>query len=230
MSGPQAFDDAAAGLHPAFRRSLELAYASLASGGLAVGAVLTDASGLIVAEGRNRAYDPPGGPDVLQGTPLAHAEMNVLAAVSTDRDLGDCVLWSTQEPCSMCAAAAAFTGVRAVRHLAPDPWSIAVQAAGLEREAAKAVDSAGQTDQVWMVTANVLFLLAVASAAGTGSQTVTRNQELEPETAAVVLGFLQRGNTASQWTRNRSLDQALRGDWEAITRAAAQRRVRTSGA
>lgn len=47
------------------------------AGGLAVGAVLTDERAEIVAEGRNRAYDPPGGRDILQGSPLAHAELNV---------------------------------------------------------------------------------------------------------------------------------------------------------
>ena len=117
-------------LDPAFRRSLELAYESLAGGGLAVGAVLTDAGHQVIAEGHNRAYDAPGGRDALQGTPLAHAEMNVPAAVHTGWDLADCILWSTQEPCSMCAAAASFTGVDSVRYLAPDPWALATQAQG----------------------------------------------------------------------------------------------------
>jgi hypothetical protein len=65
-------------------------------GGLAVGAVITDAGGAVIPEGRNRAYDPPGGPDALEGTPLAHAEMNAFAAVRTERDLAGCTLLSTQ--------------------------------------------------------------------------------------------------------------------------------------
>ncbi|OLT11568.1 hypothetical protein BJF78_26580 [Pseudonocardia sp. CNS-139] len=55
------------------RRSLELAHRSLRAGGLPVGAVVVDRDGAPVAEGRNRAYDPPGGDDPLQGTPVAHA-------------------------------------------------------------------------------------------------------------------------------------------------------------
>ncbi|HET6211362.1 MAG TPA: nucleoside deaminase, partial [Micromonosporaceae bacterium] len=119
------FESAWLQLHPAFRRGLELAYESLLGGGLAVGATLTDQDGRLVAEGRNRAYDPPGGPDALQGTPLAHAEMNAMAAARTGWSMPDCTLWSTQQPCAMCAAAATFIDVGQIRYLAPDPWAIA---------------------------------------------------------------------------------------------------------
>ncbi|GAA2891152.1 hypothetical protein GCM10010517_55410 [Streptosporangium fragile] len=94
---------------------------SSAARGLAVGSVLTDARGQIVAEGRDRVYDAPGGADALQGTPLAHAEMNVLAAVPTELDIGDHVLWSTQRPCPMCTVALSCTGVGRVRFMAEDP-------------------------------------------------------------------------------------------------------------
>jgi hypothetical protein len=42
-------------LEPAVRRCLELAHVTLRAGGLAVGSVITDTNGTIVAEGRNRA-------------------------------------------------------------------------------------------------------------------------------------------------------------------------------
>jgi tRNA(Arg) A34 adenosine deaminase TadA len=169
-------------LDPAPRRALELAYESLVVGGLPVGGVLADAGGAIVAEGRNRAYDPRGGPDALQGTPLAHAELNVLAAVPTDRDLGPDTLWSTHEPCSMCAAAADFTGVGTVRYVAPDPWAVA---------AAPAPTAAGARavplgDPRWAAVAGVLFVLGVAARVGVGSPTVTGN----PEVARIALDLL----------------------------------------
>ena len=153
------FDEAWTELVPAARRSLELAYESLIAGGLPVGSVLTDLPGDIVAEGRNRAYDPPGGADVLQGTPLAHAEMNVLAAVRTDWDLSGCTLWSTHQPCSMCAAAAAFTSVGTVRYVAPDPWAVA---AGATAEAS----GSPLGDPRWARVAGVLFVLGVANRVG----------------------------------------------------------------
>ncbi|MFB7357480.1 deaminase [Streptomyces gardneri] len=129
--------------------------------------------------GRNHAYDdaPGGGP--LRGTPLAHAEMNALGAARTGWNLSLLSLWSTQEPCSMCTAAAAFTGVGAVRYLAPDPWALAHGSDGSS-------GVAGMGRQSWLVAANVMFLKSVSSAAqGAEPATLARCRELEPETVAL---------------------------------------------
>ena len=47
---------------PALVRCLELAHQSFLAGGLPVGSVIVDGGGERVSEGRNRAYDPAGGP------------------------------------------------------------------------------------------------------------------------------------------------------------------------
>jgi tRNA(Arg) A34 adenosine deaminase TadA len=206
-------------LEPPARRALELAYASLAGGGLACGAVITDADGRVIAEGRNRAYDRPGGPDALQGTPLAHAEMNAFAAVPTGRELADCTLLSTQEPCAMCAAAAAFLAVGAVRHLAPDPWALASgQPDG--------GSSVGPAADLWVVTANLLFLHSIAGQRGVDHPTVVANRELEPETTGIVLDMVADGLVAPAWTRGRSLVEALPAIWDRILAAATARSER----
>jgi tRNA(Arg) A34 adenosine deaminase TadA len=224
------FEQAWAELHPAFRRGLELAYQSLAGGGLACGAALTDAGDRIVAEGRNRAYDDPGGPDPLQGTPLAHAELNLLALVRTGWDLGPCTLWSTQEPCSMCAMAASFTGVGQVRYLAPDPWALATQPQDRRLAASAATErSIGPADDDrWVVSANVLFLHSVASRSGLTHTTVARNLELEPETTGIVVDLMSEGLTAAALTRGRPLTVALSPLWNRITAAATARTRRRS--
>ncbi|MFF8835622.1 nucleoside deaminase [Streptomyces sp. NPDC015130] len=173
------FDVEWAAAPEAVRRCLELAYEALVAGGLAVGSVLTGPGGAVVSEGRNRAYDdgPGGGP--LRGTPLAHAEMNALGAARTGWDLSRLSLWSTQEPCSMCTAAAAFTGVGTVRYLAPDPWALTHGSGGSS-------GVAGMGRQSWLVAANVMFLRSVSAAAqGAEPETLVRCRELEPETAAV---------------------------------------------
>jgi tRNA(Arg) A34 adenosine deaminase TadA len=64
-------------------RCLELAHQSFLAGGLPVGSVIVAGSGEQVSEGRNRVYDPAGGADLLQRTPIAHAEMNALAGADT---------------------------------------------------------------------------------------------------------------------------------------------------
>ncbi|MFB7370953.1 nucleoside deaminase [Streptomyces sp. NPDC056222] len=175
-----AFTAAWEALDPAPRRSLELAHRALRSGGLAVGSVLTDACGMIVAEGRNRAYDAEAeGAEILRGTPLAHAEMNALARARTGWDLAVHTLWSTQEPCSMCAAAAEFTGVGAVRFLAADPWATAT---GRPSASARARLTA---EPVWRTAATVLFLRSVVEAAGPEAETVRRMAETDPVTTAI---------------------------------------------
>jgi tRNA(Arg) A34 adenosine deaminase TadA len=203
----------------AVRRSLELAYASLASDGLACGAVLTDAQDRIVAEGRNRAYDPPGGVEILQGTPLAHAELNVLAVVPTARDLGADTLWSTQEPCAMCSAAAVFTGIGRVRYLAPDPSADEGEA----RDRPPVSSTSGPETGPWLVAANVFFLLSIASKAGLEHSTLTRNRRLEPETAGIVVDLLAEGMPALALTRACTTEEALSMLWGRITAATTAR-------
>ncbi|MGE7389432.1 deaminase [Streptomyces sp. NPDC004126] len=202
----------------AVRRALELAHAALAAGGLAVGAVLTDPAGRVLAQGRNEAYEPPGegpGAGPLRGTPLAHAEMNALGAARTGWDLGSATLWSTQEPCAMCAAAAGFTGVGAVRYLAPDPWALAEGCDG-----ASGAEPVG--DPVWLLAANVMFLRSVAvAAAGPAEPAIlSHHRAVEPETAALhdaVPAGLPAPGSAGVW---------LAGLWPLLAPAARARTAR----
>src|SRR5262249_41268839 len=94
-----------------FRRCLELAWESCAAGTVGGGAVVTDADGALVAEGRNRIFDRPGGTSALQQTRIAHAEMNALAGVRSSVRLETCTLWTSLQPCLMCASASVLAGV-----------------------------------------------------------------------------------------------------------------------
>jgi tRNA(Arg) A34 adenosine deaminase TadA len=192
----------------ALLRCLELAHESFLAGGLPVGSVIIGRDGATVSEGRNRAYDPPGGPDRLQHTPIAHAEMNALAAVDTAAELDGMTLWSSHRPCLMCAAACEFTGVRGVAFIAPDPSDdgTAADPAGIEPE--------------WTVVANLLFLSGVAAYAGPSAPMLTRAGRREPEVTHLM-------DTVGDATLRRpSLRDALAPAWPEITAAAADRRKR----
>ena len=79
--------------------ALELARQARDAGEVPVGAVLVDASGQVLAKGRNRAE---------AGSPLLHAEMEALASALQTRDrwsLGTSTLYVTAEPCLMCLGA-----------------------------------------------------------------------------------------------------------------------------
>ncbi len=80
-------------------QALELAIVADREGDMGVGALIVR-EGRIVGRGRNRIHT--------QGNPLVHAETDAIAdaveALGTD-DLEDCTLYTTMEPCPMCAGA-----------------------------------------------------------------------------------------------------------------------------
>jgi tRNA(Arg) A34 adenosine deaminase TadA len=192
----------------ALLRCLELAHESFLAGGLPVGCVIAASSGERVSEGRNRAYDPPGGADRLQRTPIAHAEMNALAAIDTETQLGGLTLWSSHRPCLMCAAACEFTGVGRVIFIAPDPSDD---------------DSGGDPGGIepeWIVVANLLFLSGVAAYSGPSSPLIIRARQREPE----IVGLMQIAGDAA--LRQATLRDALTPVWPGVEAAAIERRTR----
>ncbi|KRE39508.1 CMP deaminase [Janibacter sp. Soil728] len=81
-------------------RALELAAEAAADGDIPVGAVVVDATGEIIGEGRNtRERD---------GDPTGHAEVVAMRAAAVTKGewrLTGCTLVVTLEPCPMCAGA-----------------------------------------------------------------------------------------------------------------------------
>jgi tRNA(Arg) A34 adenosine deaminase TadA len=193
--------------HPGVRRSLELAHQALRSGGLPAGSVIVDASANVVAQGRNRCYDPRSGDDPLQGTPLAHAEMNALARIPTSTDLSVLTLWSTHCPCMMCAAACAFTGVGTMRFLAPDP---------ADPDTPNPVD----VDDRWALVANLLFLEGISRYSGPDAPMIMRARFREPETTRLLASVGPILFAASE------LSAGLERTWSVIDDAALVRAAR----
>jgi tRNA(Arg) A34 adenosine deaminase TadA len=192
----------------ALLRCLELAHQSFLAGGLPVGSVIVAGSGERVSEGRNRAYDPAGGADRLQRTPIAHAEMNALAGIDTETDLGNMTLWSSHKPCLMCAAACKFTGLGAVNFIAPDPSDV------------DGGEDPDGIDTEWVITANLLFLSGVAAYSGRSSPMIVRAGQREPE----IVGLMPIvGDTA---LRQPALRDALAPAWPDVQAAARARRSR----
>lgn len=168
-------------LDPGARTALEEAFIAWRAGGLPCGSAIVDVFGAVLARGRNHAYDPPTGTDILEGTPLAHAEMNAIARLDTDRDLSTDVLWSTQQPCAMCTAAIEFCGLGSTRYLAADPAFLA----GDDPRAGVVADPTVEYPELtsWALLANALFLQA-AIARG-NQERIERNESHEPETVAL---------------------------------------------
>jgi tRNA(Arg) A34 adenosine deaminase TadA len=86
----------------AMAAAIRQAQAAGAAGEIPVGAVLTDAAGVVLAAAGNRTE--------ADADPAAHAEFLVLRAAAAARGgkyLSDCTLTVTLEPCAMCAGAIA---------------------------------------------------------------------------------------------------------------------------
>jgi hypothetical protein len=80
-------DPAAAwnGLEEPWRVCLSLAWEAYGAGTIPLGAALVDATGAVVAEGRNRVYEPDAPPRQLANSLLGHAEVNALLALDPEQ-------------------------------------------------------------------------------------------------------------------------------------------------
>ena len=118
------------------QRCLELAWAAYARGTVPVGAVLQDAAGATVWEGRSRMYDSSGPPGQsgssgeIRNSLLAHAEVNALVRLDPNRRYEDFTLYSSLEPCPLCLGAVGMATVGRLVYLGADPYGGAV---GLHR-------------------------------------------------------------------------------------------------
>jgi tRNA(Arg) A34 adenosine deaminase TadA len=82
--------------------------------------VVTDAEGEIVARGRNRMLEPKASDHDLASTPLAHAEMVALSTMSFGSHR-EHTLYTSFEPCLMCASTILQMDIGTVAYAASDP-------------------------------------------------------------------------------------------------------------
>lgn len=99
------------------------AWLACLDGSLPIGSVLTDASGTIVARGHNLRLSLQEGLHPLAGSPVAHAEILTLGAIKQSCALREFSLYSTTEPCPMCAGAIRMAGVGQVHYASRDPFA-----------------------------------------------------------------------------------------------------------
>ncbi|MGK9166300.1 nucleoside deaminase [Inquilinus limosus] len=111
------------------RRTIQLAEEARARGDHPFGALLADADGNILLEAMNTCGT--------RGDRTGHAERNLMTEASMTYDaafLAACTLYSSAEPCAMCAGAAYWAGVGRVVHglgeralnalIGPDPENL----------------------------------------------------------------------------------------------------------
>ncbi|MEM9131648.1 MAG: nucleoside deaminase [Actinomycetota bacterium] len=121
-SPPPTLDEVWGALAVPWWTAFEQAWQSWTEGNLGIGAVLVDpATGATVAEGRNQVHVGGDAPLALHGNFMAHAEMNAFAAMASFRADG-LHLFTTLEPCFMCAATSIFLHVEHVNYAVADEY------------------------------------------------------------------------------------------------------------
>jgi len=201
------------------RAALEEQWAGLAAGGLPCGASIVDETGTVIASGRNCSYEPASGLETreryaLQHNRLAHAELNALAHLATEIDHAKLTLWTTQHPCSMCAAAVIFIGVGQVVFVADDPSDVSSPEAILASRGPIVYESLG--DPLWWTMSNLLFLYNSAVQAGENARNLKLNRDRYPELVHLTLD-LAEGDTLGKAARaNIELPIALVPHFETI--------------
>lgn len=102
-----------------WQRAFERAWESWVAGSLGIGAVLAGPEGEIIASGRNRIGES-GPPGSLAGSRVAHAELDALGALDRDA-FAPAALFTTLEPCVMCAGAMMLHRIADLYYAAADP-------------------------------------------------------------------------------------------------------------
>jgi tRNA(adenine34) deaminase len=104
-----------------WQAALEQAWTAYLHGSLPIGAVIVRGEE-VVARGRNRIGERHNLISMISGNSLAHAEMNALMQLPDDLEGSDAILYSTMEPCPMCAGAIRVAHVPTTIYAARDAW------------------------------------------------------------------------------------------------------------
>jgi tRNA(Arg) A34 adenosine deaminase TadA len=89
------------------RQAIALSQASRARGRHPFAALVADRNGKVISEAGNNSMPP-------EGDPTQHAELSAAAAAArllTPHELESCTLYTSAEPCCMCAGAVYWTGI-----------------------------------------------------------------------------------------------------------------------
>lgn len=89
------------------RQTIQLSSAAKARGRHPFAALVADRTGRVIAQAGNNSMPP-------EGDPTQHAELVCVAQAAkllSSDELGECTLYTSAEPCCMCAGAVYWTGI-----------------------------------------------------------------------------------------------------------------------
>lgn len=194
-------------LDPHLARCFELAWQSCAAGTIGVGARLVDERGAVLADGSNGLFAEPVGP--LHGNKIAHAEMNALAQIGAATDLTRATLYTSLEPCFMCAGAVLLARVGRVVIAAADPYMDGASSLSVADHAM--ADNAERVflgDPRWSMLSRVFSLHAVFFWMA-GSDAVASAHAAEPKVAPLVAQLVADKSVAALADSGATVEEAI---------------------
>ena len=197
----------------------------LAAGGLPCGSSILNDQEQIIALGRNHVYDLPEKVDIsttspLQYTRVAHAEINALALVPSNREPELLTLWTTQHPCIMCAAALRFIGIGKVCYIADDPSDVSPLTDIIASRGDIPYEASG--DRLWWTVSNLLFLYNSAVKQGEDASNLQKNRDRYPELVQLTLQIAKDDPLGQSARAGIELPQALLPYYPAILQTASK--------
>ena len=105
-----------------WQAALEEAWTAYCHGSLPIGAVIVRGD-QIIARGRNRIAEAHEINGFIGGTQISHAEMNAIVQLANDADTRGLEIYTTMEPCPMCAGAIAMASLKTVHFASHDAWA-----------------------------------------------------------------------------------------------------------
>jgi len=111
-------------LDPIWQACLEEAWQAFQHCSVPIGAIITDANGMIISRGRNHIYDDSQLPGQVSRNQLAHAELNALLHFDrNEHDHHSCSIYTSMEPCPLCMGAIYMMGIRQVHYASRDAYA-----------------------------------------------------------------------------------------------------------
>src|SRR5579875_1230923 len=196
------------------------AWVSWQAGSLAVGAAVAGPYGSLVT-GRNALLEHDRSVTPLAGTLMAHAEMAALARLPTGDYRGH-ELYTTFEPCVMCASTIRIYRIGRVHYASPDPiWE------GLQEAFAELPSMARRLPERHLlggalgVFGHALHLAAVWGRVDEHEWVIEQHAQCAPREVGVARRLLEDGRLDRWGAEGRSVEEVVAALWSELSETAA---------
>ncbi len=190
------------GLTIPWQVTLAEAWSAYCHGSLPIGAVIMRGD-QIIARGRNRIGERHNIVGMISGNSLAHAEINALMQLPGDLEGSDAILYTTMEPCPMCAGAIRVAHVPTTIYAARDAWGGSAQMFGLHPYMSRDNIRVQHAEIKTLEEISVVMLLQSYLEIGAGVSQLSKFETVLPNAVQIARAVFQT-RLLEQWRKARA--------------------------